>query len=315
VKLAVLTDGQTSPAPLSTFATNSGTIQGHPGAAGAVAVGAAFYFQTPACGTTPATLEPYSSQGGTPILFDSSGTRLAAPVVRQKPDLTGPDGGNDTFLGFTLATAGITGANGQLSTGIAACQNDASYPNFFGTSAATPHVAGIAALMRQANSTLTPTQIADALRTSALSMGGTTPNANSGYGFVQADAALALLPPGAPTFTASPTSVTGASPVTLTWTSFNATGCTASGDWSGSETSAGSFTVTPNTVGTATYNLTCSNSAGTSAAASVSVTVTSSTVVGTQPPSHSGGGRLDWATLGGLAALGALTLCRRGRRA
>ena len=44
---------------INAFATNSATIQGHPGAAGAAAVGAAFYFQTPACGTTPAVLEPY----------------------------------------------------------------------------------------------------------------------------------------------------------------------------------------------------------------------------------------------------------------
>ncbi len=62
---------------------------------------------TPACGTPRrATLESYSSEGGAPILFDVTGTRLAAPVVRQKPDFVGPDGVNDTFLGFTLASAG-----------------------------------------------------------------------------------------------------------------------------------------------------------------------------------------------------------------
>ena len=101
------------------------TLQGHPGAAGAAAVGAAFYFQTPACGTTPAALEPFSSQGGAPILFDTSGTRLATPLVRQKPDFVGPDGVNNTFLGFTLASDSPPfPSTGMLSTSISQCQND-----------------------------------------------------------------------------------------------------------------------------------------------------------------------------------------------
>ena len=142
-KIAVEDDGLGS--TINQFATNGGTLQGHPGAAGAMAVGAAFFFDTPACGTTPAQLESYSSEGGTPSLFDVTGTRLATPVTRQKPDIVGPDGGNDTFLGFTLASQpGAT--SGLLNTTIAACQNNTSYPNFFGTSAATPHVAAIAAL-------------------------------------------------------------------------------------------------------------------------------------------------------------------------
>ena len=97
---------------ITSFATNSATIQGHPGAAGAAAVGAAFYFDTPRCGTTPATLEYFSSAGSAPILFDTSGVRLAEPVVRQKPDFVGPDGVNNTFLGFTLASGGYTAPTG-----------------------------------------------------------------------------------------------------------------------------------------------------------------------------------------------------------
>jgi hypothetical protein len=297
VKVAVLTDGQTNPPPLSQFATNSATIQGHPGAAGAVAVGAAFYFQTPACGTTPAEIEPYSSQGGTPILFDTTGARLAAPQVRQKPDVTGPDGGNDTFLGFTLVTAGLTGSDGLLTTSITECQNAPSYPNFFGTSAATPHVAGIAALMLQANSALTPTQIYAALQGGALSMGA-VPNFTSGYGFVQADAAFALIPPGAPAISASATSVAVGTPVTLTWSSINATGCSASGSWSGALATNGTKAVTPSAAGTATYTLTCANAAGASTASSASVTVTAA------PSSGGGGGSLEWVSLLGLAGLG-----------
>ena len=115
---------------ITQFATGSATLQGHPGAAGAAAVGAAFYFMTPRCGSTPAQLETFSSAGGAPILFSTSGVRLAAAVFRQKPDFVGPDGVNDTFLGFTLASAGITGSNGQLPTTTPQCQNDASVSQF-----------------------------------------------------------------------------------------------------------------------------------------------------------------------------------------
>src|ERR1700733_4293165 len=104
IKVAVEDDGAGS--TINAFQTNTPTIQGHPGAAGAAAVGAAFFFNTPACGSTPAQLENFSSEGGAPILFDTAGTRLTAPVVRQKPDFAGPDGVNDTFLGFTLASDG-----------------------------------------------------------------------------------------------------------------------------------------------------------------------------------------------------------------
>ena len=289
VKVAVESDGQTD-APITEFATDSPTLQGHPGAAGAAAVGAAFYFQTPACGTSPAQLEAFSSEGGEPILFDVDGVRLATPTVRQKPDFTGPDGGNDTFLGFTLASAGITGANGTLATSITQCENHPNYPNFFGTSAATPHVAGIAALMLQANSTVTPSAIVSALQKSALAIGGgATPNFNSGYGFVQADAAVALLPPGAPSLTLAAASITVGAATTITWSALNASGCTASGSWSGSLAASGSQTLTPSAAGTNTYTLTCSNAAGTSTATNAALTV--------MAPASRGGGAVNWSTL------------------
>jgi hypothetical protein len=304
VKVVIATDGQSDP-PITTFATHSPTLQGHPGAAGAAAVAAAFYFQTPACGTTPAVLESFSSLGGDPILFDVNGVRKTTPELRQRPNFTGPDGGNDTFLGFTLASAGITGSNGQLNTTITACQNDAGYPNFFGTSAATPHLAAIAALMLEANSALTPTQIVDAMQSTAIPVGSAAaPNYASGYGFVQADLAFAALPaaaPPAPSLTLGTTTLTTGGSTTLTWSSVNATSCTASGSWSGSQAVSGSQTLTPSATGTDTYSLTCANAAGASPVATATLTVLAP--VDTPAPSSHGGGGLDGAGLAGLAAL------------
>ena len=77
------------PAPtINEFATNSGTIFGHANAAGAEAVGAARYSNTPAFGVSPPVLEFFSSSGTTPILFDVAGNRLATPDPRaNKPEM------------------------------------------------------------------------------------------------------------------------------------------------------------------------------------------------------------------------------------
>lgn len=281
--------------------THGGTVQGHPGAAGAAAVGAAFFFRTPRCGTTPATAERYSAQGGTPILFDSSGTLLSTPTLRQKPDFVAPDGGNDTFLGFTLASGGVAG--GLLNTSDPSCQNNPRYPNFFGTSAATPHAAAIAALMLQANASLTPSQVRSALQATALPMGMTTPDDVTGYGFIQADAALASLPPGPPVLTLGSASVTEGSTTTLKWTAINTTTCSASGSWSGTQAASGSLTITaPMTAGTNSYTLTCSNPHG-SAQATAKLTVTAAAM------SNGGGG--GGGDLGGLCLLGLASLALR----
>jgi subtilisin family serine protease len=296
IKLALEGDG--AAVSINAFATNSPTIQGHPSAAGAMAVGAAFYFRTPECGTAPAVLESFSSAGGDPILFGSSGARLASPQLRQKPDFVGPDGVNDTFLGFSLQQYGLP--SNTLNTAIAACQNDASYPNFFGTSAAGPHAAAAAALMWQANPALTAAQIDTALENSALAM-GTVPNNDSGYGFIQADAALALLPPAPPAMALSPTAVTVGGSATLSWSSVNTSACSASGNWSGALPTSGSQTVTPTSAGSYTYTLSCSGSGGSN---SNSVVLTAR-AVGT----GGGGGGFDRLWL--LALASALLLRRR----
>jgi hypothetical protein len=104
------------------------------------------------------------------------------------------------------------------------------------------------------------------------------------------------------TFSAGATSVTAGQPVQLTWTTGNATSCTASGGtgWAGAEPISGSAGVVVSA--TETLTLTCSGPGG-SAAQSITVTAT------TAPAKSGGGGGLDWET---LAMLGAIVLAGRG---
>jgi Subtilase family len=300
IKLLVAGDG--APVSIDAFPTYSPTIQGHPSAAGAAAVGAAYYFDTPACGTTPAQLESYSSLGGDPILFDSSGNRLAAPQLRQKPQFVGPDGVNNTFLGFAVTAAGMGNAP-------ASCQINGAYPSFFGTSAAAPHAAAAAALFWQANPAASATQIMAALQASALPMGGGL-NFSSGFGFIQADAALALLPPAPPSLSLNPTTIAVGGSSQLSWSSISTSACVASGGWSGNLAPSGSQAVSAATAGNVTYTLTCTGAGG-QAANSIELTVTASA-------GKSGGGALGSVSLlilgfGLLLRLRAKTLVLRGR--
>jgi hypothetical protein len=171
-------------------------------------------------------------------------------------------------------------------------------------------VASIAALLLQANPSLTPAQIVSALEASASPMSTMVPDPADkvGYGFVQAGAALASVPPGAPTLTLSTSSITVGKSATLTWSSINTSGCAASGDWSGSLASSGSQSVTPSAVGSQTYTLTCSNAVG-SASGSVMLSVIAA------PAAHSGGGSIDEVTVLMLLALWLTRETRRRRMA
>ena len=306
IKLLLAGDG--IPVAITQYAAAAPTIQGHPGASGAAAVGAAFYFQTPKCGTSPAILEYYSSQGGDPILFDSSGTRLATPVTRDKPDFVSPDGVNNTFLGQALPSS-----NPAVTTGTVACQTNDSYPSFFGTSAAAPHAAATAALIFQALPSITAAQILQAMRSTTANMGSVSGfNFTSGNGFMQADAALAQ-----PVMSLSPASVTVGSQATLSWTAYGATSCTASGAWSGSQAAQGNQTITTSTVGTQTYSLSCDSPLGTgSNQVSLTVNAQSSSSSSSAPSSSDpkgGGGALDGLSLLALAMLIGRYSARRRR--
>ena len=153
--------------------TASGSLFGHPAARGAIAVGAAFYAETPAFGLSPPLLEPFSSAGPAEIVISPAGDRVQEQ--RAKPTFVAPDGGDTTFFVPRVDFE----PNGR--------------PNFFGTSAAAPHAAGVAALLLGEVPGMSSASVASVLAESALDMGSAGPDADSGAGLIQADASLAAL--------------------------------------------------------------------------------------------------------------------------
>ena len=162
------------------------TIYGHPAAAGVAATGAVFYAEIDSGGVVlpPASVidtEAFTSRGGRlPIYFSGSGAPLAgSPVLRSKPEIAAPDGANTSFFGsFDWESDG--------------------FPNFFGTSAAAPHAAAVAALMLHANPGLPPADLIRRMRRSAIDVASTGRDVLAGDGLVDAfnavNAALEISP-------------------------------------------------------------------------------------------------------------------------
>jgi hypothetical protein len=144
-------------------------VFGHAGAASAIAVAAVPYSDS-------TRIERYSSRGPVTHLFGpvegpGPAAALGAPEVIAKPDLAATDCGATTFFAFPQA--------GKW--------------RFCGTSAAAPHAAAVAALVRQAKPTLPAQQVRNALEETAAPVGGFPADA-AGAGRVDAFAAIAGLP-------------------------------------------------------------------------------------------------------------------------
>ena len=206
-------------------------------------------------------IEPISSRGPSTIFFPTF-------VQRLKPDVTATDG------------VSITGAGGFSTP-------------FFGTSAAAPHVAGIAALLKSRSPGATAMQIANALQNNAVPRGLHT---DFGSGQVDAMAAANQLPfgvtvslagSGTGTVASNPPGITCGGTCSAAFapgTSVTLTATAVSGSmfagWSGGNCSGtGSCTVHDGATVTATFTLTTSGGSGT-------------------PPSSGGGGGCTLARTG-----------------
>jgi hypothetical protein len=118
---------------------------------------------------------------------------------------------------------------------------------------------------------------------------------------------VAQVGPPTETLSASPTSITAGQSATLTWSSTDATDCTASGpgSWTGSKATSGSQSTGALTM-TSTFTLVCSGLGGSSAPSSVTVTVTPA-ATGGGGGGGGGGGVLGLLSLFALSLLLAVT--------
>lgn len=158
--------------------TTPGATFGHSAAANALSAAAVDAVEASGGEFTAGPLTPieiFSSDGGRRVFYNRDGSPIKpgkftfaanGGELRQKPDLAGADGVQTTLPPFT-----------GLSP-------------FYGTSAAAPHVAAIAGLIKAAKPDTTSVQIRNALKSSALDIEASGVDRDSGAGIAFAPDAL-----------------------------------------------------------------------------------------------------------------------------
>jgi hypothetical protein len=174
------------------------TVFGHAGAQSAIGVGAVAAAPLFA---NVGELEPYSSRGPVKHFFGPVVSPAPAPSIGEvevhKPDIAASDCARTTF--FEPAGPGLF--------------------RFCGTSAATPHAAAVAALMRQANPGAGAAQVREDLLATAVPVPGFPEIDQVGAGLVDANAAVnALALPPTVTITKAPPPLSRESQPTIEFT-------------------------------------------------------------------------------------------------
>ena len=172
-----------------------------------------------------------------------------------------------TFTLTATPTSVVSGSASKLTwtipTNATSCAASA-VPVSSAWSAATPTNAALIAGNPTTGVSTGALSVATAYTLACSNAGGTTTHSVS----------ISVVPPTpAPTlsFYASPTSIQKGASTVLYWSTTDATTCTASGGWSGSQLPSGSLTISP--ISDTTYTLTCSGAGGSTPATNATVTV------------------------------------------
>jgi len=160
-------------------ANTAGACVGHAASEHAIAVAAVdagTSSPNPFTGGATNPVETFSADGPRRIFYFADGMPITpgnfsatGGIVRQKPDIAAADGVQTATPGFEI---------------------------FFGTSAAAPHAAAIAALVWSYNRALSPAQVRAVLTSTALNIEGPGVDRDSGSGLVMAPAAIGAVSPG-----------------------------------------------------------------------------------------------------------------------
>jgi hypothetical protein len=179
-----------------------GSTRGHNAAANAFSIGAVSALQSyPNSFSSSNTIETFSSDGPRHIFYDSGGNAItpgnvssSGGAILQKPDFAAADG---------------------VSTDVP----NSNFQPFFGTSAAAPHAAAVAALLLSYDPQLSASDLRQIFSDSAwkIMSDGNDWNRNAGFGLIDAlQAGITLASQSVVSFTIAPTGVMGGASATGT---------------------------------------------------------------------------------------------------